>query len=399
MEQPTLILLTLGGLFLAGLVTDLIGRHTPLPRVTLLLILGFVSGPSVLDLLPDFREQWFPVVTDMALVMIGFLLGQKMTVGALREHGRDVLVVSVSEVAITSALMLAVLLLLGVDLTVALLLAGIAPASAPAATVDVVHELNADGPFSRTLLGVVAIDDAWGLLIFSFLLAAAGAVQGQGAVADVLLGGLWEIGGAVALGAALGVPMAYLTGRLKPGEPTQAEAYGMVFLCGGVAIWLEVSYILAAMVLGSVVANLARHHRRLFSAIEGIEWPFMILFFVLAGASLHVDSLLTAGGLAAAYIVLRTAGLMGGAWLSGHFTEATPVMQRWMGAALLPQAGVALGMALLATQHFPALRDVVLPVVIGSTVVFELAGPVVTRHALVAVGEANAGDDAREASS
>jgi Kef-type K+ transport system membrane component KefB len=389
MEQSVAILLTLGGLFVAGLLADLLSRRTPLPRVTLLLVVGFGAGPSGLDVLPDFSEVWFPVITKMALVMVGFLLGEKLTLSAFRRRGKTVLLMSLGEVVAASTIVFSVLVLLGFRLELALILAGIAPASAPAATIDVVHQLQAKGEFSQTLLGIVAIDDAWGLLIFSFLLAIAQAVSGQGGANHALMIGVREVGGALLLGTALGIPMAYLTGRLRDGEPTQAEALGLVFLCGGLAVWWNLSYILAAMVLGATVANMASHHTRPFSAIEGIEWPFMILFFILAGASLHVDELLQAGGLGGTYMLCRVLGLMTGCGLGGKISGADGTLRRLMGLAIMPQAGVALGMALIAGHHFPALKDVLLPVVIGSTVVFELIGPIVTRRVLVHVGEAN----------
>jgi len=390
MEQSIVILLTLGGLFVVGLLADLIGRRSPLPRVTLLLVLGFIAGPSVLDLLPDFSEIWFPVITKMALAMVGFLLGEQMTLPAFRKRGKTVLYMAIGRIMAASAIVFLALSLLGFPPELALLLAGIAPASAPAAIVDVVHESGASGEFSQTLLGTVAIDDAWGLLVFSFLLAAAEALGGSGGhAAEILMIGAREVGGAVLLGIALGIPMAYLTGCLREGEPTQAEALGLVFLCAGLAVWWNVSYILAAMVLGATVANMASHHKRPFCAIEGIEWPFMILFFLLAGASLHLEELLGVGGLGVVYMVCRVTGLIAGGWIGGRISHADPTLSRWMGLAVMPQAGVALGMALIAAQRFPSLEKTVLPVVIGSTVVFELVGPVVTRRVLLHVGDAN----------
>ena len=388
MERAVVILLTLGGFFLAGLVADLLSRRTFLPRVTLLLLTGFVAGPAVLDLLPDFSEDWFPVLTKLALVMVGFLLGEKFTLSALRKRGATVLWMSVGETLFASFIVMAVLMAFGTRVEIAILLAGIAPASAPAATMDVVREAGAQGKFSETLLGIVAIDDAWGLLMFSILLSLAEIISGQsGGAGQALLKGVWEVGGAVLIGALLGMPLAYLTGRIEDGEPTQAEALGIVFLSGGISVWLNVSYILTAMVLGATVANLASHRERCFNAIEGIEWPFMILFFILAGASLHVDALMKAGLLGTAYVFCRIAGLVLGARISGKFCGADKRIRSWMGIALIPQAGVALGMALIAGHHFPALKETIIPVVIGSTVVFELLGPVAMRRVLIHVGE------------
>lgn len=381
------VLVTFGGLFLIGLLADLLGRRTPLPRVTLLLLAGFLIGPSVLDWLPQFTADWFPLLTDIALAMVGFLLGQKLTLPTLRQMGRSVLAMSIGEVILTSLLVFTVLALSGVALEIALLLAGIAPATAPAATMDVVSEYHAKGKFTDTLLGIVAIDDAWGLLVFSILLAIAQGLSGQGGAGEVLASGAREIGGAVLLGLMLGIPMAYITGRIRPGEPTQAEALGLILLCSGLAAWWGVSHILTAMVMGAAVANLARHHDRPFHAIEGIEWPFLILFFLLAGAALHLEALAEIGLLGAGYIGLRIVGRILGTRLGGWLSDTDPAIRRWIGLALLPQAGVAIGMALLASQRFPELANIILPVVLGSTVIFELLGPVATRRVLIRMRE------------
>lgn len=387
MNHTSETLITLGILFLLGVLTDTVGRRTRLPRVTLLLVLGFVIGPTGLHFLSPEEGKWFTVATNMALVMIGFLLGEKFTLPFLRRHGRYVLWVSVAEVVATALVVLAGLLFLGVRPDVALLLAGIATATDPAAVTDVVRETKADGDFSRILLGVVAVDDAWGLIAFSLMLTAVHIFGGEGGSSAPLLAGAWELGGAVLIGIALGVPMAFLTGRIQPGEPTLVEALGLVFLCGGLAMWLHVSFLLASMVMGCVVANLARHHTRPFHAIEGIEWPFIVLFFLLAGASLHVAVLYKVGLVGSAYVIFRIVGRFLGAWIGGSISRAEPLLKRWMGMALMPQAGVALGMALIATQRFPDLREIILPVVIASTVLFEVIGPIMTRVGLTRAGE------------
>ncbi len=261
-------------------------------------------------------------------------------------------------------------------------MASIATATAPAGLLDVVKEMRAKGKFVDIMLSIVALDDAWGLLIFSFMLAAVSAISGQGGTTDALVSGFGEIGGSLLLGLALGLPMAYLSGRILPGEPTLAEALGLVTLCAGIAVWLDLSPILAAIMMGSTVASLASHHERAFNEINGIEWPFMILFFLLAGASLHVAELLTVGWIVVVYILARTVGTYCGAGIAARFSGAEAIIQRWMGLSLLPQAGVALGMALLASQRFPELKDTILPIVIGSTVVFEIVGPVITSRVL-----------------
>jgi Kef-type K+ transport system membrane component KefB len=169
-------------------------------------------------------------------------------------------------------------------------------------------------------------------------------------------------------------------------------------LCAsGVASLLGVSYLIAVMAQGAVVANLARHHRRPFHAIENITQPFLVVFFVLAGFKLDLTALKTAGLIVLVYIGARAFGRIAcgalGAWI-GH---ADVKVRRYVGWCLLPQAGVALGLGLLAADKFPALGDRLLSLLIGTTVVFEIVGPIVTRLALRMAGESQGRDVTRRA--
>lgn len=310
-----------------------------------------------------------------------------MTLAKLSRNGRYVLYFSVTVVLGTVAVMALGLVAIGVPVATALLLAGMSTATDPAAVAEVVEESDASGPFTDTLLGTVAVDDAWGLVVFGVLLAGAGALAAGGA-GDVLAVGARELLGAVVLGLAAGLPMAMLTGRIRPGRPALVEGLGFLFLSLGLALWLEVSFLLTGIVMGTVVANVAKHHERPFHEIEGVEGPFIILFFLLAGASLRLESLVAVGLLGPAYILLRTLGRLASSLLARRMSGAPAPWGPWMGSALLPQAGVAIGMALVALDRFPELGDTILPVMIGSTVVFELVGPVLTRMALVRLGEA-----------
>ncbi len=380
-----LILLTLGCLFAIGLIADEIGRRTLLPRVTALMVIGILAGPAGLDLLPPQVAAWNEFLASVALTMVAFLLGGSLSVAKLRENGRFILTMSVAVVATSLAVVGGGLMMLGIAPVIALLLAGIATATDPAATLDVIRQTGAKGSFAETLEGVVAIDDLWGLIAFSLVLILAKILVGDG-VLGALQHGLWELFGAIAVGALIGFPAAFLTGRLREGEPMQVEALAVVFLCAGVAIWLKVSFLLAGIVAGMVVVNFAEHHKRAFHEIEHVEWPFMVLFFFLAGASLHSDNWWQFGWIAGAYLVLRTVSRIAGGWIGGRLGSAPDSHRRWMGAALMPQAGVAVGMALVAGDHFPELRETILTVTIATTVIFEILGPIATRVALVNSG-------------
>ncbi|MCK9504012.1 MAG: cation:proton antiporter [Porticoccaceae bacterium] len=371
--------ITLAILFLLGLGAYWLGLKTAVPSVTLLIVIGIGIGPSGLDLFAHNRALWFPVVSNIALVMLGFLMGGALTLPVLREQGIRIFSLSVGVALGTFTIVFAGLLALGQPLPVAILLAGIATATDPAATASVLVEQHQQhSPTGKTLTGIVALDDAWGLLIFSFcLVVATGAGVANGG--SMLITGLWEIFGAIILGVAIGLPMAYLTGRICSGEPTLVEALGLVFLCAGLAFKFEVSHLLAAIVMGATVANLAKHHNRPFHAIEGIEWPFLLMFFILAGASLEMTTLLLGGVLTLAYCVLRLAGKLSGGAITSILIKESPQKGAWMGFALLPQAGVAVALALTASQALPAIGDLLLTVTLASTVVFEFFGPVATK--------------------
>lgn len=376
-----LTLLTLGVLFLVGLAADEIGRRTRLPRVTLLLLAGVLAGRSGLDLVPAEAETWYEFLSVSALTMVAFLLGSGLTRKNLAAHGTEIVVISVSIVLVTLLVVSAGLVLVGIPLGLALLLGAIATATDPAATEDTIRQSGMTGPFPDKLRGIVAVDDAWGLLAFSLMAVVAGELYGNGRD-GVLWHAVQEIGGALLLGVAIGVPGAMMTGRIKPGEPLQTEALGLVFLTAGLAIWLEVSYLLAGMTAGMLIVNFARHHKQAFHEIENARWPFMVLFFLLAGVSLEMDHLATMGVLGISYLVLRIAGRIVGGWIGVRLGGKSRAERPWFGVALLPQAGVAIGMALVAAESFPDWGETIITLTIGTTVAFELLGPPATLFAL-----------------
>lgn len=377
-----LFLIAIGGILLLGLFTSALAERTFLPRATLLLLLGIVLGNDALDILPRLFNAHFDLIADLTLMMVGFLIGGKLSKSAFKTSIKTVISISLLAAVTTTFIVAVVLLWGGVAYELAVLLGVIAAATAPAAVVDVVQESHIENEFTRTLLSVVALDDLWALMLFALALAvltnAAEPVSNYTMLFDAAI----EVFGAIGLGIALGVPAAFLTGRIREGQPMMLEAVGLVCVCGGIALWLEVSYLIACMVLGATVANLAKHHDRPFHAIEHIESLFMVVFFVAAGSALEIHALGSLGFLGLAYIVLRSVGKYLGAWIGARLGHASEATARWMRFALLPQAGVSIGMALVASAQFPQHRQTLLTLVIGSTVFFEIVGPIYTRLAI-----------------
>lgn len=370
---------TLGGMFLIALAADQIGRRTAVPRVTLLLLCGLAIGHF--DLIHETIVRSNELLSVTALTFVAFLLGGSLKIADLQVIGRRVLAISMTIVVVTVVVVTAGLTALGVDPGLAAVLGGVASATAPAATTDVIRESGIENDFTRTVASVVAVDDAWGLLAFSLCLsfAMSGAT---GVAAGHEFSVTREIFGALALGVVVGLPGAVLTGRISEGEPLEVEALALVFLTAGLALWAEVSFLIAGMTAGAIIVNLATHHERAFHEIEHIQWPFVVLFFLLAGATLDLAALRDVGVLGLAYMALRTVARFAGGWVGAWLGGAPEAERRFYGPALLPQAGVAVGMALIAARAMPDRADQIIALTIGTTVAFELFGPVLTAWAI-----------------
>lgn len=378
--NPAQFLLILGGALILGYVTDFVGRKTILPRVTLLILLGIVVGRDGFDFVLPFLSEQFDLIANITLLIIGFLLGGRFTLETLKKSGMNILFLSLCLTVIVSAVVIFGLILVGLDLEHAIILGCIASATAPAATFDTIKESKIKGPVSDLLLSVVAPVEAWSLVLFSLGIAVVNVLFAHQDLLTPILHASWEIGGGIVLGAALGLMTAYLTSLTKPGKPMLSETVGMILVCGGLSMWLEVSFLLSSIAMGAVVVNYPRKsYEDPFEVIESVEWPFLVFFFIFAGAELEVSHLPEIGLAGLAFVLLRSVGkVLGGmAWSKASGSHGKGL--EWVGSAMLPQAGASMGMALVAATKFPEAADLLLSIIISTTVIFEIFGPICTQ--------------------
>lgn len=377
---------SLGIILLAGVLAAKFLRRAKFPMVTTYLLLGIIIGPYLLNLVPEQILGASGLFSNIVLGMIAFTLGQNFSSGNLRKLGKSVFFISIGEVIASWALVTFTLhFILKQPLYLSLLFGAIAPATAPAAIVMVVREYKARGPLTSTILGVVAIDDAWGLILFAVSLAIAKSIFLH-AVSSfpflIILKALLGVGGAFALGGIMGWLLSYLSRFARTQDELLIFTIGFILSTIGLAIYFNFSVLLACMILGTAVININPIGSKFFDIVKMIDSPIYLIFFVLIGASLELFSLRNLGIIAGVYFIMRPLGEWIGAYLGAIVSGSSRLVRNYLGFALVPQAGVALGMALLCKSIFPEAGIIVLNVIIATTVVFEIIGPFFTRFAL-----------------
>lgn len=382
--DSAIILVALGIILSFSILADVVASRSRIPRISLLVMVGV--GIALIRQLgfgvaPDALEGARQPLIELALVMVAFLLGGEFTAERLRSTARSAVVFSLSVVLVSAIVVAVGLTVLGYPLIITVTLAAIAVATDPAAVSESIERETLNRPSARLLLTTVAIDDAWGIILFGLAMATLGWLTTGNGSGD-LYSALWELGGGLLLGAAIGLPAAWLTGRLAPGEPTRVEAFALMLLLAGLSNALAVSELLSAMVAGAIVVNLASHHQRSFNEIEHIKWPFLVFFFVLSGASIDLLNLQDATGLIVAYFLFRLLGRYLGGLAGFQLIAGRSAVSPNLGLAMTPQAGVAIGMALLASEQFPGQGTLLMTVVVTSTVLFEVIGPWLVRRVL-----------------
>ena len=390
MEQvaPAEILMSLSLILLSGFVLTRMTKRLRLPDVTGYILAGILIGPGGLSLVPAALLERMDFVSDMALAFIALGVGRWFRRDTLRQLGGGLLVVTLAESLLPGLLVAGVMYwLFRESFGLSLLLGAIATATAPASTLMTIRQYHADGPFVRLLLAVVALDDGVCLLAFSAAAVAVTASAGGGFTLRTLVMPLVSNGAMLLLGGALGWVLERL---LAPPSRSQGNRLILTIalllgLCG-VCARLEVSPLLACMTCGGVYIN-CTGDQTLFDQVEAFTPPVLSLFFVVSGMNLDPGSLKALGAAGVGYCIVRILGKYAGAWLGCRWTGAAASVRNWLGLALVPQAGVAIGLAFLGRRMLPGgVGNLLLSVILASSVLYELVGPACAKLALVRSG-------------
>ena len=395
---------------IGGLMLSRLTKLLHLPTVTAYLIAGLLLGPFCLGAvnLPGLgfnslaQVEGMSILTQTALGFIAFTMGNEFRLSQLRATGAKAITIGILQAVITTVLVDIVLIALHlcfpqiISLPCAILLGAIASATAPAATLMVVRQYKADGPLTKLLLLVVAIDDAVGLLLFSVSFGVASALsQGQVSLLAVVAEPLLEIVLSLGLGAVMGWLLNWVEQFFHSRSKRMTISVAFVLLTVGLSmvkftigpVHCGFSLLLVCMMTGTVFCNICSTSEELMERVERWTTPVNVLFFVISGAELDLNVLLnpTALLVGVIYILARSAGKYFGSNLSCRLTAQSKPITDNLGITLLPQAGVALGMALTASS-LPG-GDLTRNVVLFAVLVYELVGPALTKRSLLAVGE------------
>ena len=386
------LLLHLSVLLLAGLLGSFLIKFVRLPDVTGYLILGLLVGPSVLGLLDEAAIGQMSAASDIALAFIAFTVGGEFKLSYFKRVGATPIVIAVFESFFAVGLVVAGLLLAGFELPFALCLGSIAAATAPAATVMVIKQYHARGPVTECLLSVVAIDDATALIAFGVATSMAKTLESGAALSlySALGSPLLEVGASLLLGFALGCAYTFALRFFKDKGAQLTLTIAFILLGAAVADELDLSALLLCMMFSATFTNMARLTNEVYSAIDRFTPPIFCLFFVLSGADLKLSVLPSIGVVGVIYVVLRVVGKWIGAALGARLMHADANIQKYLGPALLPQAGVAIGLSFLAQQVVPQYADTIRAVILCGTLIYELIGPAVSKTTLQKAGEIEA---------
>ncbi|MBE5958744.1 MAG: cation:proton antiporter [Lachnospiraceae bacterium] len=369
------------------LMSGKVVKQFKLPNVTGYLIIGLLAGPSVLHIINEGMVNNFAIVSKIALGFIAFSIGTEFEFKYIRKLGAVPVVIAIFESLGATAFVIAGMLIFRMPVELALIMGAIAAATDPAATILVAKQYKASGPVTRTLIPVVAIDDATALMSYGICVAIAKVYMTGHVSAATLLSPVREIFGSLLVGIVMGLIFTLLIKFYTGRGNRLAITIAMVALAVSLSDKVDLSPLLTCMAMSITVVNTSSNCKVVFEQMDRMTPPIFMMFFFMSGAGLDIGILPTIGTLGIIYIVFRVGGKLVGAAIGGKLSKAEPNVQKFLGIGLIPQAGVAIGLASMSGAIVPQYSSRITAVVLCGTVIYELVGPVLTKITLTYIGE------------
>jgi len=388
--EPIHIATTVGLLLGASLLAGLASEMLRLPKVTAYLIAGLLLGPSVFDVIPHDHHQFLEPLTKLAMALVLFYLGTLFPFDQMRRIRKRAIPLSLGEIVFTGLFVTTGIYLLGMTPAQSVLLGTLALATAPATTMFVLRETNAEGPVTSLTGTLVTLNNLAAVIIFELVwlgieLFSVGDAQSL-TVGPTLARLVQSLGGAFVLGCVGGLVMSYAC-EIMHTRRWLVLLVAVASLLLGISETFNLPYMLVFLVVGVVVVNSSSGTQKITAQLDSIGGLLTVVFFSVHGSELDLSKLAEVGLIGASYVVLRSLGKVFGIWVVATRTKASPQIRTWLGPAMLAQAGVAISLSATASSRNPAIAEPVQTIILGTVVVFEVLGPLLTRAAVLRSGE------------
>ncbi|MGI6562040.1 MAG: cation:proton antiporter [Clostridia bacterium] len=386
-NDTTIILLSLSIILLAGFLLTRITKPAKLPNVTGYIISGILIGPYVLNLIPRKMVDNMGFISDVALAFIAFGVGRFFKKENFRETGFGVIVITLFESLLAGLIVtLSVHYIFHLSWSFCLLLGAIATATAPASTMVTIRQYQARGNFVNTLLQVVAFDDAVCLIAFSLASAIVNANVGETiSPSEIIMPIVYNIV-AFAIGFVSGAILSKLMTPKRSEDNRLILTIALLLGIAGLCAAVDISPLLPCMIYGTTYINMTKD-KELYKQVERFTPPILSIFFVVSGMNFDISAFDTLGVIGAAYFIIRIAGKYLGAYLGCTVAKTAKEVRNYLGLALIPQAGVAIGLAFLGRRILSdTMGNMLLTIILSSSILYELIGPVCAKIALMRSG-------------
>ncbi|MEW9095771.1 MAG: cation:proton antiporter [Clostridiaceae bacterium] len=386
------LLLKISILLFVGVIGGRVAKHLKLPNVTGYLVAGLFVGVSFLGIITEQDMPSFSIVNEVALAAIAFSIGSEFLLKDMLKVGKSVLIITLAEaIGAVILVFLVTYYVFNQSFPFSIVIASMSAATAPAATMMVIRQYKAHGPLTKTILPVVAIDDAVGIMLFGLAMSLAKISIGSTSHSflQMISGPIIEIFGSLLLGFLLGVILTFLANKSKSKEELLSIVLAAIAASTGLANLLKLSPLLTCMMLGATLVNLMHNSNRVFTLITDFTPPIYLLFFTLAGAGLNLSVLAQVRALGIGYIIARAVGKMLGAFLGAKYVNADDAVVKYLGLSLLPQGGVSIGLSIIVKQELPQFATAITTVILFSVLVYEISGPILAKIAIEKAGEVN----------
>ena len=377
---------------MVGVLGGRVAKKLTLPSVSGYIIAGLILGPSFINLVSSQDLESLSFITDIALAAIAFSIGSEFLLSDMKKVGKRALILTIAEViGAFFIVFIAMFYIFNQSFEFSLVIASMSAATAPAGIVMVIRELRADGPLVKTILPVVALDDALGIMLFGVALSLAKMTSGleEFTIFKIISAPLIEIFGSLLLGFLLGIGLTYLAKKAKGRDELLKISLAFILAGVGASNFFNLSPLLTSMMMGGTLVNLMPSSKRIFGTMNEFTPPINLLFFTLAGMSLNIRVLASVSFLGIGYIIARAIGKIIGAGVGAKALGESKTIQKYLGLSLLTQGGISIGLSSIVQSELPQFSGSIVTVILFSVLVFEILGPILAKVAITRAGEVN----------